>query len=310
MSLVFAVIAALIIEQFYPLGPDNRFYEWYARYADFLQRRLNAGASYQGIIAWLAAIFPALFVAGAVYYVLTKLHPFLGWLWNVMLLYATMGFRQFSHIFTRIHKALREGDLQQARVLLSQWRREEATQFSTNEIVRVVIEDGLVCSHRYVFGVIFWFAVLPGPLGAVLYRFASVLSEKWDSRRDVQLAGFGNFAVRIFNWIDWVPVRLTAISFAIVGDFEDALHCWRVQAMSWIDAEQGVILASGAGALGVRLGEPLHQYDSSLSYRPELGLGDEADVQHLESAIGLVWRAVVLWLLVLLLFGLAVWARG
>ncbi len=308
MSLVFALIAALMLEQFRPLGPHNRIYGWCARYADFLQRRFNAGASYQGVIAWLAAILPALIVAGAVYYFLHKLHPFLGWLWNVAVLYLTMGFRQFSHIFTRIHKALREGDLQQARELLGEWRSENTAQFSTNEIVRVVIEEGLVCSHRYVFGVIFWFVVLPGPLGAVLYRFASILSTKWDSRDNPQLTVFGKFAVQIFNTIDWLPVRLTAIGFAIVGDFEDAVYCWRAQAMSWFNAAQGIILASGAGALGVRLGEPLHQYDSSLNYRPELGLGEEADVEHLESAIGLIWRALVLWLLVLLMFGLASWA--
>ena len=308
MDLVFALIAALMLEQFHPLGPHNRIYGWYARYADFLQHRFNAGASYQGVIAWFAAILPALIVAGAAYYFLHTLHPFLGWLWNVVVLYLTMGFRQFSHIFTCIHKALREGDLQQARELLGEWRSENTTQFSTNEIVRVVIEEGLVCSHRYVFGVIFWFVVLPGPLGAVLYRFASILSAKWDSRDNLQLAAFGKFAVQIFNAIDWLPVRLTAVGFAIVGDFEDALYCWRAQAMSWFNAAQGVILASGAGALGVRLGEPLHQYDSRLNYRPELGLGEEADVEHLESAIGLIWRALVLWLLVLLMFGLASWA--
>ncbi len=307
MSLVIALIAALMLEQFRPLGPHNRIYGWCARYADLLQRRFNAGASYQGVIAWLAAIFPALIIAGAAYYFLYQLHPFLGWLWNVAVLYLTMGFRQFSHIFTRIHKALLEGDLQQARELLGEWRSENTVQYSTNEIVRVVIEEGLLCSPRYVFGVIFWFAVLPGPLGAVLYRFASILSEKWNAHDDPQRAAFGKFAVQIFDAIDWLPVRLTATSFAIVGDFEDAVYCWRSQATSWFNAAQGIILASGAGALGVRLGEPLRQYDSSLNYRPGLGVGDEADVEHLESAIGLVWRTLVLWLLVMLIFSLVSW---
>lgn len=306
MNLV-ALIAALTLEQFRPLGPHNPIYAWINGYADFLQRRFNGGASHQGIIAWLAALLPALIVAGAVYYFLHKLHPFLGWLWNVAVLYLTMGFRQFSHTFTLIRKALHEGDLQQARELLGKWRTENTAQFSTNEIVRVVIEEGLVCSHRYVFGMIFWFAVLPGPLGAVLYRFAFILSQKWGSRDDPQYAAFGKFAAQIFEAIDWLPVRLTATSFAIVGDFEDAVYCWRSQAMSWLDPAQGIILASGAGALGVRLGEPLHQHDG-LNYRPELGVGDEADVAHLESAIGLIWRAVVLWLLVLLMISLVGWA--
>jgi cobalamin biosynthesis protein CobD/CbiB len=36
-----------------------------------------------------------------------------------------------------------------------------------------------------------------------------------------------------------------------------------------------------------------------------MGTGDAADVDFMQSAVGLVWRALVLWLLLLLLLGLA-----
>jgi len=39
--------------------------------------------------------------------------------------------------------------------------------------------------------------------------------------------------------------------------------------------------------------------------RPELGLGEPADTGHLDSTVGLVWRALVMWLLLLLLVSLA-----
>jgi cobalamin biosynthesis protein CobD/CbiB len=55
-----------------------------------------------------------------------------------------------------------------------------------------------------------------------------------------------------------MPIRVTAASFAVVGDFEGAAHCWRTQAVSWPEAGSGILLASGAGALGVRLGMPVH----------------------------------------------------
>jgi cobalamin biosynthesis protein CobD/CbiB len=301
-----ALIAALCIEQYRPAGAQNRFYAWFARYANILERHFNAGASQHGIIAWLLAVLPPLIAAGAVYYFLQRIHPVLGWLWNVAVLYLTMGFRQFSHTFTLIHKALRAGDLDRARELLGLWRGSSAAEFSTNEIVRVVIEEGLVCSHRYVFGVIFWFMLLPGPMGAVLYRLVATLSQKWGQPENPEFAKFGRCAERTFELLDWLPVRLTAAGFAVVGDFEDAVYCWRAQAQSWLRPEFGIILASGAGALGVRLGDALHQY-GELHPRPELGVGDEADVEHLQSTIGLVWRALVLWLLVLLLLNLASW---
>ena len=54
----------------------------------------------------------------------------------------------------------------------------------------------------------------------------------------------------------------------------------------------------------MRLGDPLRQ-DYTVKYRPELGVGDEADPDYLKRAIGLVWRALVIWLFVILLFSVA-----
>ncbi|MCX7169205.1 MAG: CobD/CbiB family protein, partial [Proteobacteria bacterium] len=67
-----------------------------------------------------------------------------------------------------------------------------------------------------------------------------------------------------------------------------------------------ILLSSGAGALGVRLVSPVDQ-SGELSERPELGLGDEADVDLMQSTIGLVWRTLILCLLVLALFWVASW---
>ena len=98
--------------------------------------------------------------------------------------------------------------------------------------------------------------------------------------------------------IDWLPLRVTAAAFAVVGDFEDAVHCWRTQAVRWPEAGSGILLASGAGALGVRLGMPVHDdSDRASCDRPELGLGEDADPDFMQSTIGLVWRSLVLGLL-------------
>jgi hypothetical protein len=54
------------------------------------------------------------------------------------------------------------------------------------------------------------------------------------------------------------------------------------------------------GSLPVAVGEP--------EYRPEIGMGEAADAELLPSGVGLVWRALVLWLLLMLLLTLAYWA--
>jgi cobalamin biosynthesis protein CobD/CbiB len=70
------------------------------------------------------------------------------------------------------------------------------------------------------------------------------------------------------------------------------------------DRDLGIVLASGAGALGVRLGGAVSVV-SEFDVHPELGLGHVADEDFMQAAVGLVWRATLLWILLLFLLGLA-----
>ena len=157
-------------------------------------------------------------------------------------------------------------------------------------------------AHHGTFAILFWFLVLPGPLGAVLYPLTQRASRLWDLAVEPDEREFGWFAGRAFEVLDWVPQRVTAFVFAIVGDFEDALFCWRSQAALWLRPEEGIVLASGAGALGVRLGDPILRGETVVD-RPSLGLGDPAGEESLASLEGLLWRALVLWLVAYLLVG-------
>ena len=304
---LFSLIFALLLEQWRPAGDRNPVVLLFLSYADALERYFNTGVRRHGVAAWIAAVVPVLIVTGWIYYLLYSLNPLLAWAWNVVMLYLTMGFRQFGSSFSEIKDALKNGDVLLARKLLREWRGVEADELSSQEIARITIELALIHSHRHVFGIIVSFAVLPGPLGPVLYRLADLLNERWGGRTDQEPDTFGQFAAKVFEIIDWLPARTTAVSFAIAGNFEDAVYCWRAQAASWVDQAQGIILASGAGALGVLLGDSLREVGGKY-YRPELGVGEEADMDFLQSTVGLIWRTLVLWLLLLLLLEIASWA--
>jgi adenosylcobinamide-phosphate synthase len=150
------------------------------------------------------------------------------------------------------------------------------------------------------------FAILPGPTGPILYRLAAQLDKLWGRRVEPEDGEFGAFARRAFQVIDWLPQRVTAAGFAVVGDFEDAAYCWRTQADRWPESSSGILLASGGGALGVRLGMPLSEGGGAVD-RSELGMGEEADVDFMQSAIGLVWRTLVLFVSIFALIGVASW---
>jgi adenosylcobinamide-phosphate synthase len=311
MSLL-SLIFALLLEQLRPLSSPKNLYGWLSAYADFFQRNFNAGERKHGQIAWLLAVSLPVIGSVLLYWLLAGQHAVFAWAFCVLVLYLTMGFRQFSHYFTDIHKALCNNDLLKARSLLSAWRAEPCDELSSEEVIRVTIEEALLATHRNVFAVVFWFVILMmlglGPSGAILYRLARFLNARWGQKDSTELADFGKFASQFYHWVEWLPVRLTASTFAIVGNFEDAIYCWRTQADSWPDKGGGIIIASGAGALGVRLGMPVSQFQP-LPERPELGVGDSADVDFMQSSVGLVWRALVFWLMMLMLLNLASMVR-
>lgn len=296
---VLAIVAALVLEQWRPLGDRKAYFALLASWADWLERSFNAGEHRHGTIAWLVAALVPVAAALALYYLAWWLSPALGLAVNIAALYLTLGFRQFSHWFTGIQTALKDGDADRARELIGAWRGEPAQHRSREEVARLAIEEAISASHRHVFAVLFWFIVLPGPSGAILYRMASFLQRRWGG------AGpFGQLANRALYVLEWPTARLTASAFAVVGDFEDAIYCWRTQAAAWPDPNLGIVLASGAGAMGVKLGMPLAEIDG-LQPRPELGIGEAAEIAFLDGTVGLLWRAVVVWVFVLGLVALA-----
>lgn len=303
MSLI-SLVAALLLEQWRPLADRRYLYEFLARYAAAIERTFNAGEARQGAVAWLVAVIPAVLGAWIAYALAFDASPIFAFLINVAVLYLTMGFRQRSHFFTDLHAALKVDDLDGARRELGAWLQKDCGDLDREAVTRLALEEALTSSHRYVFGVIFWFVLLPGPTGAILYRLSMFLDDRWGESAAPGLERFSEFARKVFAAIDWLPSRFTAAAFAIVGDFENAVYCWRTQADAWPDRTLGAVLSSGAGAIGVRLGMPVviegRPYD-----RPPLGLGDPADVGHLDSLVGLVWRTLVMWLLLLLLVALA-----
>jgi adenosylcobinamide-phosphate synthase len=303
---LFSLIVAFLLEQLQPLDARRWVVAPLERLAEFFQTRFNDGQAFHGTVAWLLAVVPLTIAAAAVYWALLAVQPLFALAWNVVVLYFTMGFRQVSHFFSDTHTALRMGELDRARTLIGEWRGRLADRCSSSDVARLAIEEGLLASHRYVFAVVFWFVILPGPSGALLYRLADFMAREWGARRDPEFGAFGRFARQAFEIIDWLPVRITAACFAIVGDFEDAVYCWRTQASNWVDRSSGILLATGAGALGVRLGMPVYE-SGEITDRPELGLGDDADADFMQSTIGLVWRTLVLGLMLLALLWVASW---
>ena len=300
MSLI-ALLAGLLAQYAYPIRGRQPLMALYGRLCLSVAKRLNAGDRNSGVLAWVGLMALVLVPVAVASTLAHALHPVVAWVLEAAFIYATLRFLSTTAQMAAIQKALREGDLSGAAIRLGQWRGEPAEGDDASAIARLAAEHALRESHQGTFGPLFWYLVLPGPLGLVLYPLALRAARNWEHLVDPEDRDFGWFAARAFFVIDWVPQRLTAFSFAVVGNFEDALFCWRSQAASWLRPdEEGIVLASGAGALGVRLGEPIPGGESFIT-RPALGQGELAREDALESLEGLLWRALVVWLVVFLL---------
>ena len=305
----FAILFALLIEQARPLARSNPIHASLRAWARGVSRNFDAGKPHHGWVAWtLSAVLPAL-AALAIHWLLLWA---LGWpfavLWSVAVLYVTLGFRQFSHYFTDIRDALDEGDEARARALLAQWQQVDAAELPRSEIVRHVIEYSVLAAFGF------------GPAGAVFYRMSEFVARYWKRRGHalhqpaspaLQAAASGAWTV-----IDWLPARLTALSFAVVGSFEEAIDGWRNHAQRFPNDNDGVILAATSGAVNVRLGgEALktgYAPNGAPAWQTEGGPQDSEstpgrapELAHLRSIVGLVWRSVVMWMVLLALLTLA-----
>lgn len=315
----FSILFALLIEQLKPLRADNPVYAGARMLAAQMERSFNAGQANQGRMAWLLMILAFAVPVALLYWIAIKIGILAVLVLNVLVVYLTLGFRHYSHFFTSIQLALNNGDEATARALLGEWIKRDTAGMEANEVARIAVETALVTTHRNVFGVFFWILTPLGPIGAVVYRVAEYLARIWNAPGGTpEREEFGRFAAKAFYWIDWIPVRLTATAFAIVGNFEDAIYAWRNFASRWHDQAIGIILAAGGGAMGVRLGAPIETVQAevipadaatvdSMNLEAESPVGEEPTVRALQSAVGLVWRALLLWMLLVLLLSIAKW---
>jgi adenosylcobinamide-phosphate synthase len=313
-----SILCALLIEQLKPLRADNPIYGAIKQLATRMETWFNAGQESHGRLAWVLMMTSLMLPTALVYWLCIRINPIAALAWNILIVYLTLGFRHYSHYFTSIQLALNSGDEAGARALLAEWTKEDTAGLDAADIARIAVEKALVTTHRNVFGVFFWFLMPVGPACAVMYRVAEYLARAWNAPRHLGNDAFGRFAAAAFYWIDWIPARLTAIAFAVVGNFEDAIYAWRNFAHRWDDEAIGIILSAGGGAMGLRLGTAAENasdippadvatLEAAGAADADAPLGEEATARALQSTVGLAWRALLLWMLLLLLLSFAVW---
>ncbi len=279
-------------------GEPRRFHPLVAfgRLADWLERRFNAGGGgtrLQGLLAWALAVLPLTLLV-----VLLARLPLLGELLAVLILYAALGLRSLGEHAKPVLEALRGGDLEAARLGVARVVSRDTSALDAGGVARAATESLLENGSDAVFATLFWFVVAGAP-GVVLHRLSNTLDAMWGYRTP-RFEHFGWAAARIDDILNYLPARLAALTYALLGHTRLALACWRQQAPLWDSPNAGPVMAAGAGALGVELGGTAF-YHGERHVRPTLGAGAPADAGTIAAAWHLLQRGVLLWLVLALL---------
>jgi adenosylcobinamide-phosphate synthase len=278
----------------------------FGRLAGSVESEFNRGAHryLTGVLAWLVAVVPPVLLASGMIHMVGDMDMMIGAALHAILLYFSLGLRSLRDHAVPIQQALHRRNLSAARTYTARIVSRDTTQSSESDLAKAGVESLLENGNDAVFGTLFWFVIAGGP-GALLFRLANTLDAMW-GYRTTRFIKFGWAAARIDDVLNWIPARLTALSYALLGNTKQAWHCWRTQAPHWSSPNAGPVMASGAGALGVTVGGTAC-YGGVIENRPELGAGNRAAAADIGRAWCLVAGTTAMWLGVMVIAAAVAW---
>lgn len=268
--------------------------------ASSLEKKLNSGGikKFKGLLALTFLLVP---ITALFFYLetLTLSEPIAHVALASFILYTAIGWQSLREHAQAIIEPLRKRHLGEARKKLAMIVSRDTQHLSPENVASAGTESVLENGADAIFSAIFWFIVAGIP-GLVLYRLANTLDAMWGYKNE-RFQEFGWAAARLDDLLNYLPARLTALSYAICGQTTSALKCWKAQGKLWKSPNAGPVMAAGAGALDVKLGGETY-YDTRLEQRPQLGpqTGQAAYTQSIQDAIRLINRSLLLWFTVIL----------
>ncbi|HIO93443.1 MAG TPA: cobalamin biosynthesis protein [Leucothrix mucor] len=262
--------------------------------ANQIEKRFNNNTIIAGLVSWLLLILPLLTITWF-------LSSLLGWWFDILVGYLALGAKSLWQHTKQIQEALDDNNIELARERVGWIVSRNTSELNEEEVSKAAIESLLENGSDAIFATLFWF-VIGGVEGVILYRMSNTLDAMWGYRNERYLL-FGRFAARVDDILNWVPARLTALSYSLHGDFKTAWRCWHTQGIKWYSPNAGPVMAAGAGALGLKLGGAA-TYHGKLKPRIDLGVGRRSEAKDITRAWKMIWHSVLAWCVISSFIGL------
>lgn len=135
--------------------------------------------------------------------------------------------------------------------------------------------DLLTQAYQKLFAPLFWYFVF-GPVGLILYVSVEALHQQWIEQK---------YFIMLRGILDWVPLRLMSLSFALVGNFGAVFKEWMKTVLHGVSDNYDQMLVCGDAAISSEKNEQ----SASLA------------------AFLLIQRVVLIWLVVMALITVGRW---
>lgn len=287
---LFVLLLGLIIDRVWERAPALRSYSWFHAYAARLRHALGTAVVWDGPLGLLLVLLLPLLAVVLLHQAFAAMLGFLGMLFAVAVFVYALGPRDLERDVQQLLDAWEQGE--DGRAWAAARELDNAIDLPPDRTLlgRAAVEGIVVAAHDRLFGVMFWFVVL-GPAGALLFRLSWVLRER--SRADEAGSGYAQAAAALYAVLAWLPSRLAALCYALVGSFADAAYRWRDVARRPDDDPSGsyrrVLIAAGLGALQL-------EDDGHVISPPQV-----------RAALAMVWRTAILALVLIALVVVGGW---
>ncbi len=294
---------ALLLDRL--LGEPQRWHPLvgFGRIADSVESSMNRSASTGrqfcwGVFAWLIVVLVPAAVSFMLVVYASRYSAYSVYLLDIIVLYFAIAYRSLGEHARAVLVPLCANDIALARQQLARIVSRDTERLDAQAICKATIESVLENGSDAIFAPIVWY-LIGGLPAVVVYRLSNTLDAMWGYKTP-RFLFFGRFAARMDDILNWLPARLVAISYALLGQTLIALRCWRQQAALLASPNAGVVMAAGAGALSLQLGGSAY-YGGEWIDKPLFGGDRQPQNQDLMRSVALLRKTVFLWCLVMLL---------
>lgn len=255
-----------------------------------------------GGVLWLLVVGITWGVSWGVLHLANLVHPWLGWLVEVWMIYTVLAARCLSDAALEVYRALKNGTLEQSREKLSWIVGRDTSQLERPQITRAVVETVAENSVDGVIAPLFFLMIGGAPL-AMAYKAINTL-DSMVGYKTQKYRAIGFVSAKLDDAANFIPARLSWLLLAIAAFCLRANHRQALR-IGWRDRYQHSSPncawpeATVAGALGIRLGGP-NTYFGERVEKP--WIGDEQRGIALEDIPRTISLMMLASLLALLLF--------